>query len=254
MFQMPIYKVAFYIRVSKGEQTKGYSVDGQKSTLKSWSEEMNWKWVKTYFEEASAKDLNREKFQEMITDAKNGLFDGICIVDSDRFSRSTKDLLNVMDDLKNYRVKLHIHNLQHIDIYSVQGRFTLTNLAAFSEFFRKQLASKIRAGVKQKMKNEWFGQAPYGYSILSDTKGSRKVNTRLIENLEEQEVLKQMKKLRELGKSYSEIAEALNKDGIPTRYTKEDKKSSWHSSTVRNILIRREIKLNQYRTKNNDED
>jgi site-specific DNA recombinase len=249
---MSNYKVAFYIRVSKGEQTKGYSVDGQKSTLKLWAEEMNWKWVKTYFEEASAKDLNREKFQEMITDAKNGLFDGICIVDSDRVSRLTKDLLNVMDNLKNYRVKLHIHNLQHIDIYSEQGRFTLTNLAAFSEFFRKQLASKIRAGVKQKMKNEWFGQAPYGYSILSDIKGSRKVNTRLIENSEEQEILKQMKKLRELGKSYSEIAEALNKDGIPTRFTKEDKKSSWHSSTVRNILIRPEIKINENRSKNND--
>jgi DNA invertase Pin-like site-specific DNA recombinase len=157
-----------------------------------------------------------------------------------------------MDDLKNYRVKLHIHNLQHIDIYSVQGRFTLTNLAAFSEFFRKQLASKIRAGVKQKMKNEWFGQAPYGYSILSDIKGSRKVNTRLIENPEEQEVLKQMKKLRELGKSYSEIAEFLNKDGIPTRFSKEDKKSSWYSSTVRNILMRREIKIKENRSKNND--
>jgi len=249
---MSNYKVAFYIRENKGEQTKGYSIEGQKSTLKVWVEEMNWKWVKTYFEEANAKDLNREKFQEMITDAKNGLFDGICIVDSDRFSKSTKDLLNVMDDLKNYRVKLHIHNLQHIDIYSEQGRFTLTNLATFSEFFRKQLASKIRSGVKQKMKNEWFGQAPYGYTILSDTKGSRKVNTRLIENPEEQEVLKQMKKLRELGKSYTEIAESLNKEGIPTRYTKDDKISSWYSTTVRNILSRREIKINQNQTKNND--
>jgi site-specific DNA recombinase len=238
---MSNYKVAFYIRANKGKQKKGYSIEGQKSTLKLWSEEMNWRWVKTYLEEASAEDLNREKFQEMITDAKNGLFDGICIVDSDRFSKSTKNLLNVMDDLDKYRVKIHIHNLQHIDIYSEQGRFTLTNLAAFSEFFKKQLATKIRAGVKQKMKNEWFGQAPYGYSILSDTKGSRKVNTRLIENPEEQEVLNQMKKLRELGKSYSEIAESLNKDGIPTRYTKDDKKSSWYSSTVRNILNRKEV-------------
>jgi hypothetical protein len=50
-----------------------------------------------------------------------------------------------------------------------------------------------------------------------------------------------MKKLRELGKSYSEIAESLNKDGIPTRYTKDDKKSSWYSSTVRNILNRKEV-------------
>jgi len=240
---MSNYKVAFYIRVSIGEQTKGYSLEGQKSTLESWAEDMGWKWVKTYYEEASAKDLEREKFKEMITDAKNGLFDGVCIVDSDRFSRSTKDLLNVMDDLQTHGVKLHIHNLQHIDIYSDKGRFTLTNLAVFSEFFRGQLASKIRIGIKQKMKNEWFGQAPYGYTIISDVVGDRKKNTRLMENKEEQKVLMKMKNLREKGKSYSEIATTLNNEGIPTRYTKEDKKSIWYSTTVRNILNRREVKL-----------
>jgi site-specific DNA recombinase len=205
---------------------------------------MGWTWVKTYFDEASAKDTNREKFQEMITDAKNGLFDGICIVDSDRFSRSTKDMLTLMDDLLTYDVKLHIHNLQHIDIYSEQGRFMLTNLAAFSEFFRGQLATKIRAGVKQKMKNEWFGQAPYGYSILSDTIGTRKKNTRLIENEEEQKILTIMRQLKTEEKSYSEIANYLNENGIPTRLKRDGNKCNWYPSTVRNILTRGVIKVN----------
>jgi len=180
----------------------------------------------------------------MIADAKNGLFDGICTYDNDRFSRSTKDVLNIMDDLRSYGVKLHIYNLRHIDIYSDQGRFILTNFAAFSEFFRGQLASKIRVGVKQKMKNEWFGQAPYGYTIVSDVVGNRKKNTRLVENLDEQKTLKIMKKLRGDGKSYAEIADYLNQNKIITRYTREDKKSSWYSTTVRNILIRQEVNLN----------
>jgi site-specific DNA recombinase len=249
------YTVAFYIRVSIGEQSKGYSLDGQKSILETWAEEEEWNWVKTYFEEGSAKDLKREKFQEMITDAKNGLFNGICVVDSDRFSRTTKDLLNVMDDLIKKRVKLHIHNLQHIDIYSEQGRVMLTNLAAYSEFFRGQLASKIRAGVKQKMKNEWFGKAPYGYSIKSDIVGNRKKNTKLVLNPEEQEVIRQMKSLREKGKSYPEIARFLNKDGIPTRHSKKDKQSDWYSTTVRNILLRPEVVVDEAeenKTSNND--
>ena len=241
---MSKYKVAYYIRVSMGEQSEGCSLEGQKSTLDDWVKDMEWRWVKTYYDEAIVKDTNREKFQELITDAKHGLFDGICMVDSDRFSRSTKDLLDIMDDLIEHRVRLHIHNLQHIDIYNEQGRFLLTNLAAYSEFFRGQLASKIRAGVKQKMKNEWFGQAPYGYTIISDDIGGRRKNTRLKKDKEEQKVLTKMRKLRENGKSYSEIATALNKDGIPTRYTKENKKSSWYSSTVRNILIRREVVIN----------
>ncbi|ENO12329.1 site-specific recombinase, DNA invertase Pin [Thermoplasmatales archaeon SCGC AB-539-C06] len=221
---MSKYKVAYYIRVIMGEQSEGYSLEGQKSTLDDWVKDMEWRWVKTYYDEAIVKDTNREKFQELITDAKHGLFDGICMVDSDRFSRSTKDLLDIMDDLIEHRVRLHIHNLQHIDIYNEQGRFLLTNLAAYSEFFRGQLASKIRAGVKQKMKNEWFGQAPYGYTIISDDIGGRRKNTRLKKDREEQKVLTKMRKLRENGKSYSEIATALNKDGIPTRYTKENKK------------------------------
>jgi site-specific DNA recombinase len=206
---------------------------------------MEWTWVKTYYEEASAKDTNREKFQEMVNDARNGLFDGICIVDSDRFSRSTKDILNIMDDLLNYQVKLHIYNLQHINIYSEQGRFTLTNLAAFSEFFRVQLATKIRAGVKQKMKNEWFGQAPYGYTIISDTVGNRKKNTRLIENPEEQTILTLIRELKSQEKSYTEIAQYLNENKIPTRLKRNGNRCHWYPTTVRNIITRSDVKFDR---------
>ncbi len=232
------YKVAFYVRVSREEQAKGYSPDGQRSTLNEWAGEMDWKWVKTYQDEMSGKDIKRERFQEMLEDAKHGLFDGICMLDNDRFSRSTKDLLNVIDELLDYQVKIHIYNLRHIDIYSEQGRFILTNFAAFSEFFRGQLASKIRIGVKQKMKNEWFGQPPYGYSIVSDLVGDRKKNTRLEVNPAEQEVIARMKKLREERKSYNEIARALNDARIPTRLSRKGRKSQWRPMTVRNILLR----------------
>jgi len=235
------YKVAYYIRVNMEEQTERYSLERQKSILDDWVKDMEWRRVKTYHDKASVKETNREKFQELITDAKHGLFDGICMVDSSRFSRSTKDLIDIMDDLLKYGVKLHIHNLQHIDIYNEQGRLLLINLETYSKFFRGQLASKIRAGVKQKMKNEWFGQAPYGYTIISDDIDGRKKNTRLIKDKEEQKVITKIKKLRNNGKSYSEIATSLNNDGIPTRYTKENKKSSWYSATVRNILIRQEV-------------
>jgi len=240
---MSKYKVAYYLRENMGEQSKRQSLEVQKSTLDDWIKDLEWKWVKTYYDETSVKDINLEKFQEMITDAKHGLFDGICMVDSNRFSRSTMDLLNIMDDLLNHGVRFHINNLQHIDIYSEKGRFLLTNLTTYSKFFRGQLASKIRAGVKQKMKNEWFGQAPYGFTIISDDIGGRKKNTRLVKNIEEQKVLTKMRKLREAGKSYGEIATSLNNDDIPTRYTRENKKSNWYSSTVRNILNRPEVVL-----------
>ena len=130
-----------------------------------------------------------------------------------------------------------------VDIYSKKGKILLNNLEIYNEFFRLQHSSKIRAGVKQKMKNEWFGQAPYGYSIKSDDIQGRKKNTRLIKNIEEQKVISKMQKLREEGNSYNEIAFKLNNECIPTRFSKEGKKSLWFSSTVRNILNRRKIIL-----------
>ena len=60
-----------------------------------------------------------------------------------------------------------------------------------------------------------------------------------------EQVILHMKKLREANKSYNEIADALNREGILTRYSSSNKKSSWYSSTVRNILNRREIKLDE---------
>ena len=53
-----------------------------------------------------------------------------------------------------------------------------------------------------------------------------------------------MHKLRGEGKSYSEIANFLNEHKIKTRYTREDKISSWYSTTVRNILNRKDVELN----------
>ncbi len=58
---MSKYKVAYYIRVSTGEQSKGYSLEGQKSTLDDWVKDMEWRWVKTYYDEESAKEIyNRQ--------------------------------------------------------------------------------------------------------------------------------------------------------------------------------------------------
>jgi len=199
---------------------------------------MGWRWVKTYKDEVSGKDTNRERFQEMLADARQELFDGICMFDNDRFSRSVKDLLTVMDDLQKYGIKLHIFSLRHIDIYSDQGRFILTNFVAFSEFFRGQLSSKIRVGVKQKMKNEWFGRAPYGYTVVSDIVGNRKTNTRLVENPEEQKILSSLNRLRAEGNSYREISNYLNENRIPTWLKSKGTSSKWHPATVRNIILR----------------
>jgi hypothetical protein len=88
------------------------------------------------------------------------------------------------------------------------------------------------------MKNEWFGQAPYGYRVQSDIIGNRRKNTRLVDNPQEQEIIEIMKQMRDEGKSYREIANSLNDKKVPTRMKKKGHKTKWHPITIRNILMR----------------
>jgi len=236
---MSQYRVAIYTKTSPTDKNKDYTHEKQQRILKQWSEEMGWKWVKIYSEYDNEKEPLR--YQEMLTDAKNGLFNGICITDTARITSNPADLIQLADDLIRYNVKIHIYDLQHVDIYSEKGRFILKNLDLFEEFHKGRLSVNIKSGIKQKMKNEWFGQPPYGYTIAYDETEGNKGNTRLIEDSKEQEVIEEIKKLRESGKSYAEIASYLNEKQVPTRLKREGHNCSWHPSTVRNILLRHGI-------------
>lgn len=102
----------------------------------------------------------------------------------------------------------------------------------------RDTAFKIRVSVKRKMKlKEWFGQVPYGYS---------RQNTKLIENLDEQKVIRIIEDLRTKYKSYTEIADYLNDKGVNTRYTRKGKRSIWYPTTVRNIVNRRIDVISEY--------
>ena len=54
-----------------------------------------------------------------------------------------------------------------------------------------------------------------------------------------------MRELKSEGKSYTEIAQYLNENKIPTRHTRKDKQSDWYSTTVRNILLRPGVSFNE---------
>ncbi|MEM0492583.1 MAG: recombinase family protein [Candidatus Thermoplasmatota archaeon] len=237
---MSHYRVAIYTRTIPTDKNKDYTQEKQQKLLKQWSEEMGWKWVKVYSEDDN-RDHNLSRYQEMLTDSKNGLFNGICIIDTKRITNNPGEIIHLLDDLLRYNVRIHIYDLQHVDIYSEKGRFIINNLDLFEEFCKGRLSITIKSGIKQKMKKEWFGQPPYGYTTISDNTQDSKVNTRLVEDPEEQSIIEEIKRLRSSGKSYAEIASYLNEKQIPTRLKREGHNCSWYPATVRNILLRQKI-------------
>lgn len=126
-------KVA-YIRVSTVEQNEARQLEAMKN-----------KGIEKYFtEKVSAKDTNRPALQAMLDYVREG--DTIYIHDFSRLARSTKDLLDIIEYLKNKGVVL-ISNKESIDTGTPQGKLMVTMLGAIYEFERANLLERQREGI-----------------------------------------------------------------------------------------------------------
>ena len=83
-----------YIRVSTAEQNEQRQIEAiKKYNIEKW-----------FIEKVSAKDTNRPKLQEMLEFVRTG--DVVHIHDFSRLARSTKDLLDIVEQLNQKGVRL----------------------------------------------------------------------------------------------------------------------------------------------------
>lgn len=123
-----------YVRVSTVEQNE----ERQTQALKSKSIDQ---W---YIEKVSAKDTKRPKLQEMLNYARKG--DQIYIHDLSRLARSTKDLLEIIEELDDKGVEL-VSLKENIDTSTPNGRLMITMLGAINEFERANLLERQKEGI-----------------------------------------------------------------------------------------------------------
>jgi DNA invertase Pin-like site-specific DNA recombinase len=129
-----------YIRVSTVEQNEARQVEAMKA----------FKIDKTYIEKLSAKDTDRPKFQEMVEFAREG--DTIYVHDFSRLARSTKDLLNIVEQLEAKKVKL-ISLKENLDTSTATGKLMLTMIGAINEFERANMLERQREGIAEAKKD-----------------------------------------------------------------------------------------------------
>lgn len=123
-----------YVRVSTVEQNEGRQLEG----LKKYNIE---KW---FIEKVSGKNTNRPKLQEMLEFAREG--DTIYIHDFSRLARSTKDLLEIVDQLTAKSIHL-VSNKENLDTSTATGKLMLTMIAAINEFERANLLERQKEGI-----------------------------------------------------------------------------------------------------------
>lgn len=123
-----------YIRVSTIEQNEQRQIEAmQKYNIEKW-----------FTEKVSAKDTNRPKLQELLEFAREG--DTIHIHDFSRLARSTRDLLDIVEQFNVKGVHL-ISNKENIDTSTPTGKLMLTMIGAINEFERVNLLERQREGI-----------------------------------------------------------------------------------------------------------
>ena len=138
----------FYIRVSTTEQRE----DRQLTQAKEVGAE------KIFIDKASGKDTNREEFKKMMDFVREG--DTIYCSDFSRISRSTKDLLNIVEELKEKTVNF-VSLKEQIDTTTPQGMFILTVFGALYQLDREAILQKQREGIiEAKKRGAYKGRQP----------------------------------------------------------------------------------------------
>lgn len=137
-----------YVRVSTLEQNEERQIEAlKKFNIEKW-----------FTEKVSGKNMDRPKLQEMLDFCREG--DTIYIHDFSRLARSTKDLLDIVERLKEKGVHL-VSNKENIDSSTPQGKLMLTMIAAIYEFERENMLERQREGIAiAKREGKFKGRKP----------------------------------------------------------------------------------------------
>jgi DNA invertase Pin-like site-specific DNA recombinase len=98
-----------------------------------------------FVDKCSGKDTNRPQLKELFKKIRKG--DTVIVESYSRFSRSTKDLLELVDQLKERQVNFKSVK-ENLDTSTPQGRLMLTMFASLYQFERECMLERQREGIE----------------------------------------------------------------------------------------------------------
>jgi len=195
--------IAIYVRVSTEEQAKeGLSIDAQIDKCKSFCNARDWSVFKIYKDAGySAGSMNRPALELLLRDAQEKKFDIILVYKIDRFSRKLRDLIMVLDDLKEKGINF-TSVTEQIDTTSAMGEAFFQIIGVFAQLERGMVKERVELAFERKIKfGEALYRAPFGYIFQ---------NKKLVPDPENSEKIKEIFEMWSEGIKYKEIAKKFN--------------------------------------------
>ena len=136
-------KTAIYMRVSTTLQT----TENQLIPLTEYAKRMGLEIVSIYKDEGiSGVKSKRPALNEMLKDAVKGKFSQILIYDISRLGRSLKELINLLNDFNQLKIRL-VFLEQGIDTSTSTGQMMFNLLGVFAEWERNTIVDRVNAGL-----------------------------------------------------------------------------------------------------------
>lgn len=137
-----------YGRVStKGQEANGNSLDDQKRQLEEAGCD------EIVLEAYTGTKMERPKFTALLDKLEVG--DTLIVCKLDRFARTAREGLEVVEDLMERGVKVHILNMGLIED-TPMGRVILTVMLAFAQFERDSIVERTSAGKAMAKEKEGY--------------------------------------------------------------------------------------------------
>lgn len=217
--------VALYLRKSRGEEDA--DLEKHRYILREICVKHGWKYVE-YVEIASSETIEyRPKFQKLLADVEEGIYDAVLVVDYQRLGRGELEdqgkIKRIFRDSETYIVTPDkIYNLvDDTDDLLVDVR----GLLARQEY--KTITRNLQRGKKigARLGNWTNGTPPYPYVYVAERKG-------LVVETSKNSIYQELKEAVLEGQHLAPLGYALNIRGIPG-----PKGGMWHGNTIRRLLL-----------------
>lgn len=217
-------RVAAYARVSSGKDAMLHSLSAQVSYYSNLIQNhKGWEYAGVYADEAltGTKD-NRDNFQRLLADCRNGKIDMVITKSISRFARNTVTLLKTVHELKDLGVDVYFEE-ENIHSTDATGELILSFLAGRAQEESLSASENQKWRVRQNFQN---GKPWRGFMM-----GYRYDGKKYVVVPEEAEIVKSIYADYLNGKGINAIMKRLNEEGVLTQqgYT-------WHQSAVTRIL------------------
>lgn len=199
-----------YCRVSTDEQGRsGLGLESQRDTIEREADRRGWTLERVYSDVASGKSLRRRhEFGHALAALADGSADVLVVAKLDRLSRSVSDFAAILARSTAEGWELNICDLG-VDTTTPSGKMVAQIMMVLAEWEREMIGDRTKAALQvARSRGTKLGRPP---GVDAETR-------RLI------------RVLRQSGKSYQGIADALTAEGVPTAQG-----GQWRASTVRKL-------------------